>query len=307
MKRAKNIAAISVILVLSLILVSAVSTFGNLFQPEINNQVCENECMVPDNLGDNETEIIFPSFGNETSLQDILLGLGYVVNTSDNQSQAQVWNTTYDAVLEVKFLGKVAAANQAFGYYLDHDTSNFTVIFEAGDHPNYTAQIANVNDAFQINIPAGSSFGFAMDSFYGGSVIYYTENEFNPENKDHALVYDFCNEFVVAFENSGGEPDYQDIIVSVKLLECNQQCIDKDNDSVCDNIDECLDSQGEVDENGCDVDQFCSFFGCGYDCLYADWKDDEEGRAYDCTVVIKHQNGIPVGPECVAVRQFCPA
>jgi hypothetical protein len=295
MKGAKGAVIIFFVLALSLAIISAMP-------------ICKDECLIPDNLGDNETEIIYPSFGNEISLQDIFKSLDYIFNTSTDQSQAQVWHTNNNTILEIKFLGKVSASNQTFGYYLDNDPSNFTAIFEAGNHPNYTAPVANINDTFLIEIPVGETLGFAMDSFYGDSVVYYTENDFNPGNKDHALVYDFfCNGFIIAFENSGGEPDYQDLIVSVNLVECSNKCIDKDKDGVCDDVDECLDSNGEVDENGCDVDQFCSFFGCGYDCLYADWNNDERGRAYDCTVIIKHQNGIPVGPVCVAVRQFCPA
>ncbi|HLD98599.1 MAG TPA: hypothetical protein VI815_04700 [Candidatus Nanoarchaeia archaeon] len=265
--------------------------------------VCEYDCMVPDTLGDVETEIIFPSFGNETNLKTILESQGYFFNTTNDQSNIQVWNITSDAIIEIKVLGKVAAANQAFGYYLNHNTSTFTPIFEAGDHPLYNVPLSPGNDTYQISVNAGEVLGFAMDSFYGNSVIYYTENEFNPGQKDHAVMFDLCNEFIIGFENSGNEPDYQDLIVSVKLIECNQVCEDKDNDGVCDEEDYCPNSMPNepIDSYGCDIFQFCEGFSCGPDCLRADWLSNEPSDRYprDCKVVLTHNNGIPQQPKCV--------
>jgi len=99
---------------------------------------------------------------------------------------------------------------------------------------------------------------------------------------------------------------------------CDSQCQtisecedDEDNDGVCDPEDECPDSKpGEiVDEDGCDIYQFCTIRSCGYDCLEADWFGDEQNttRPRDCTVVIPLKNGVESQPICVPTVLECSA
>lgn len=86
------------------------------------------------------------------------------------------------------------------------------------------------------------------------------------------------------------------------LQECAASCPDADGDGVCDTDDECPDSDPNepVDEDGCDIFQFCEQRVCGYDCYTADWMDNEnEQFPNDCTVVIRHSNGLPQQPVCV--------
>ncbi len=92
---------------------------------------------------------------------------------------------------------------------------------------------------------------------------------------------------------------------------CKIECKDKDKDSVCDSNDNCPDSKpGEpVDENGCDIFQFCGQLICGFNCLEADWKNNEPGIKFphDCTVVVPLKNGVESQPICVPTKftSFC--
>ena len=79
-------------------------------------------------------------------------------------------------------------------------------------------------------------------------------------------------------------------------------CPDKDHDGVCDTDDNCDDSKlGEpIDENGCDILQFCSKFSCGFDCLKADFLDNENVTyPQDCTIGVVEREGKLLQPICV--------
>ena len=83
---------------------------------------------------------------------------------------------------------------------------------------------------------------------------------------------------------------------------------DKDDDGVADCFDYCPKSKPNepVDQNGCDIFQFCESKSCGYDCFYADWKNNEPNTKYpyDCTVVVVLRNGkevtFPINEQGVA-------
>lgn len=88
------------------------------------------------------------------------------------------------------------------------------------------------------------------------------------------------------------------------ICEIELQCEkDRDRDNVCDNVDLCLNSkQGEeVDQNGCDIFQFCGKASCGLDCFSMDFKNNEPEKQFpqDCKVIIPLKNGQPSQPVCV--------
>jgi hypothetical protein len=188
---------------------------------------CDYGCLIPDSLNDTTKEIINPSFGNEPSLQHILnKSFGYNVSVVNDQTNIQVWHVLKTTTFEIKYLGKVAAASQVFGYYLNGNKSTFIPLFEAGDNPFFNETIANVNDTFFITVLAGNTIGFSMDS-YGesrGRHRYYTENNLNLDLRDHVIVIDLCAEFLLGFENAGEESDFQDLVVSVKPVKCESLC-----------------------------------------------------------------------------------
>ncbi|MFA5992368.1 MAG: putative metal-binding motif-containing protein [Candidatus Pacearchaeota archaeon] len=76
---------------------------------------------------------------------------------------------------------------------------------------------------------------------------------------------------------------------------------DQDGDGVADCFDHCPNSTSTepVDQEGCDPFQFCSQFSCGFDCLYADWKLNEQQEIFphDCVSAIVEREGTLV-PEC---------
>lgn len=90
----------------------------------------------------------------------------------------------------------------------------------------------------------------------------------------------------------------------------DNNCLDEDNDSICDKDDLCLDSlPGEpVDENGCDAFQFCEKFYCSMNCFSADFIPIGESPEFvnprDCTVVLIYNEG-QIEPRCVPLECGC--
>ncbi len=333
----------------------------------IEPTTCDHECFTPNSLNDNTKENITTHPG-EDNLQEFLDSHGYSINATKDQTNTQLWHASDDVVLEITFIGGQAVERHAFGYYLNSDSSTFVPIFEDSDNPLYNKPIANEGDTFTVTINGSNTVGFAIDSWNGTSTtrMHLTENLLNFDFKDRVLVYDLCDEFILAFENTYSDFDYQDLVVSVKLISCGSQtfcgnevveefeqcddgnqnnydscrndctlpicgdgtvdgneqcddgntnngdgcnhkcviekeCIDADKDEVCDNVDECPDSLPgeEVDEDGCDIFQFCSGRICGPDCSSADWLDNEEEDPRDCKVILPLSNGIIQSPRCV--------
>jgi len=86
------------------------------------------------------------------------------------------------------------------------------------------------------------------------------------------------------------------------IIERTDDCKDLDNDGVCMKFDHCPNSKANepVDNNGCDIFQFCGSLSCGFSCFEADWKNNEDVRfPHDCTVVIPLNNGVEQQPICV--------
>ncbi|MBU0907842.1 MAG: VWA domain-containing protein [Nanoarchaeota archaeon] len=83
----------------------------------------------------------------------------------------------------------------------------------------------------------------------------------------------------------------------------NKPCEDDDGDGVCNEDDSCPDSmQNEpVDEDGCDIFQFCSQYSCGLGCFEADWRSNEPNVRFphDCMTVVQLNNGMLQNPICV--------
>ena len=191
-------------------------------------------CYAPNNLGDTTAENIEIHSG--LSLQQILdayaASQGYPsIDAVNDQTNTQVWEALGEATLEVKFVEEQGQANAELGWY-DVSTGTFNSIF--------TEATASKGDTFTVTIPRGSTIGFSLDSTgYNPEYVTYTENSRNPTNKksqDTVLVYaPLDDEFILAFEDlggvaTGGDFDYNDFIVSVKILDC-QACTDSDNDS----------------------------------------------------------------------------
>lgn len=85
---------------------------------------------------------------------------------------------------------------------------------------------------------------------------------------------------------------------------------DSDGDGVADCFDDCPNStSGEpVDQEGCDPFQFCGQFSCGLNCIYADWRFNEQSTMFphDCIIVVV-ENEATLIPKCYPTEfsEFC--
>ncbi|HLC96982.1 MAG TPA: DUF4215 domain-containing protein [Candidatus Nanoarchaeia archaeon] len=93
---------------------------------------------------------------------------------------------------------------------------------------------------------------------------------------------------------------------------CTANCVDSDNDTVCDPSDNCPDSEPRepVNVQGCDPWQFCETAYCGLDCFAKDFiaiGDISENTTtpYDCTVVLLEAEGSFI-PACVPLECQAP-
>ncbi|MFH0859452.1 MAG: DUF4215 domain-containing protein, partial [Patescibacteria group bacterium] len=179
---------------------------------------CEYGCFTPDSLGDTQSETVIN--GSEKTLQETLTDLGYVVDVNNDQTNIQVWHTTDSAELEITYLGGFADNRHVFGYYLNNDPLTFVGMFEHNDHPLYSLPIANQGDKFTITINSGNVVGFAIDDYSVSSQKHFTENSLNGSSLDRVLVFDFCDEFVLTFNDFYNDLDYQDTIVGIKVTTC---------------------------------------------------------------------------------------
>jgi hypothetical protein len=83
---------------------------------------------------------------------------------------------------------------------------------------------------------------------------------------------------------------------------------DSDNDGVEDAYDRCPNSKPNefVDQNGCDMFQFCNQLSCGLSCSKLDFLGDEVNKSYpnDCIVALMENEGT-LFPKCVPTRLGC--
>src|SRR3989344_873056 len=135
-------------------------------------------------------------------------------------------------------------------------------------------------------------------------------NQVNKDACDNSCQFTICGDGIRQLPNTQGQYEECDDGNNNDNDACSNsctanECIDLDQDEVCDHEDICLDSDpGEpVDSMGCDIFQFCMTKGlsCGYECFYADWKNNEPNEQFprDCTVVVPLKNGIESQPICV--------
>jgi hypothetical protein len=182
----------------------------------------EYECFIPMNQNSPDDDPINFNSG-ETPLQTILDDEGYTINVTTDQTDNELWSVISEVEIEVLFIDKIAANKNAFGYYFEGDIGSFVPLFEVGNHPNFSAPQANNGDTFNVMINTDKKIGFAIHTFSNQDNAWYTENNLNSDNADHAVVYDLTDEFVIGFEDlpdNVWDYDYQDMVVSVKRLQC---------------------------------------------------------------------------------------
>ncbi len=181
-------------------------------------------CLVPDSLDDAQAETIKSS--GEKNLQTFLDDNGYSLNVNDDQTNIQIWQASKDVELEITYIGGVFSYPHAFGYYLNGNDGDFIPLFQDFLYLKYEAvPIASSGDTFTINLDAGDEIAFAIDvkGSFNDSGLISTENSVNPLSRDHTVIYNLGDEFVLGFEDTFRDWDFQDIIVSVKVVKCRSE------------------------------------------------------------------------------------
>jgi hypothetical protein len=192
--------------------------------PDEPEEPTPSACFLPDALGDIDNEVINDS--GEPTLNEILNETGtasdtfheynYGIDVTNDQKQFQLWQTGKSATLEVEVLldDQFALYDNAFGYYTNGDIDTFS-----------TTTDSTTGDTATVTVAASSSIGFAIEATTpsGETYRWTTENALNGGD-DHVVVYQIAdNEYIVAFEDEQnlGDRDYQDLVVRVKMTNCD--------------------------------------------------------------------------------------
>ncbi|MEK7669155.1 MAG: immunoglobulin-like domain-containing protein [Patescibacteria group bacterium] len=195
------------------------------------------QCLIPDSLGDSSIITIGQSSSVEKTLQQILNDAGYVNNVNSEQKGYQTWNTTNSSTtIEIEFVdqGEGTANGNVFGYYTNGDKSTFIPLFRTNNNinPTYTdLPVFSKGQKITLNILDASSLSFVIVSQAQNSLeMFSTEINKNNDSKDHVIAYNaktssgfIPNTYILAFEDLSflGDADYNDVVVSVKVLSCN--------------------------------------------------------------------------------------
>jgi len=185
-------------------------------------------CITPDELGDTQQENIKHGYGVNDDLQKLLDSYGYAINATEDQTNDQIWHIGADTVnIQIELVGKGAAENSnVFGYYLNGSASNFTPLFQMGNHSIYHVPVFTHGQKINITIKNAQDIGFGINSENKNQTqryLYLTQNSPNPDSKDHAVVFDLCNNtYMIGFEDlyNLGDSDYEDLVVIVKVINC---------------------------------------------------------------------------------------
>ncbi len=231
----------------ALIMILTILTATSFNSPQINVKAqepigscnCDYECIFPDNLTDKTTETMTGDLEGELhnySYYDLSS-----IDTTDNQTQTQLWNIDSDVThisLEFEFIGMEAGHSNVLGYYLDSDPSTWVGIFEiegsdGHNHSNYDLPVfsdGNIGDKISIdNIPVkeNNTIGFGIDTENGSIYKQFTENDLNPNKNDRALVFELCDNnygkiYVLCFEDlrDDSHKDFNDALVLIRVTEC---------------------------------------------------------------------------------------
>lgn len=182
---------------------------------------CEN-AFVPSTLYDTTSENIYHD--GEDRLQKILDDAGYNIDVDSDQTNIQVWNTLKDVKLEITYIKTISSYRHEFGYYFGMEAEEMYDIFTDDET---VLNHAVPGDSFTVEIDSDEILGFYSESIRDDGMVYFTDNALNIDEKDRVVVYDLGDEFILAFED-WVDFDYQDLVVSVKVI-CDDED-DEDND-----------------------------------------------------------------------------
>jgi len=241
----------------------------------------QDGCIQTNDFGDSQVEVL--SHDHEITLEELLESRNYIIDVSGDQTQMQTFTTHNEIETEFRVLKMVAAYPAVFGYYTNGDVNSFVPLFESADHPDYNLPIIYNGDTFRAEFPENTEVAFAIDVLgsFNDSGFIYSENSLNNESKDHVLIYDASrqntnSEFILAFEDTFQDWDYQDLVVVVKRTRCGPE-----QEPICGNN---VREQGEQCDDGNNVDDdmcsnFCTINAyCGDGNMNQGWEECDDGN-----------------------------
>jgi len=149
----------------------------------------------------------------EPSLQELLDSLGYTIDVVNDELGWEVFYTAPGSQAAM-ILEQVAASatSASSGWYDAADSSDKHELFVAGDE---------AGDSTIFIIENADSIGFYMTPNLVDYESWYTQNIYNNDGFDHALLFPTGNphEYIVAFEDlqDGGDADYNDLVIRVRF------------------------------------------------------------------------------------------
>ena len=236
---------------------------------DVYNKTTTPSCIV-DGLCSNSTSNLFVKDCGEPSSSLICIGNNITnISTSRGCSSASCFNNTIQTTVKQCQVG-----NTTIKYCLGNASITNTTIFSGCSSASCINQTQQTELSCQFGCIAGEC-----------------------QNQT-----EFCGDGIV--QSGIGEqcepPNSESCDSQCQFTECPN--IDSDNDGVLDCDDMCPDSKPNepVDENGCDIFQFCSKSSCGWDCFEADFLDNEDVQyPKDCTIGVVEKEGKLQQPICI--------
>jgi hypothetical protein len=149
----------------------------------------------------------------EPSLQELLDSLGYTIDVANDELGWEAFCAAPGSQVAM-ILEQVAASatSASSGWYDAADSAAKYELFAPGD---------SAGDSTVFIIENADSIGFYMTPNLTGYESWYTQNMYNNDGFDHALIFPTSNahEYIIAFEDlkDGGDADYNDLIFRVRF------------------------------------------------------------------------------------------
>ena len=196
-----------------------------------------------------------------------------------------------------------------FGY---NNPNNFTVNLSIGNENKFTPAPQNQGQPTLFDpgrTPYYPNAHFSVD-FDGSNLVWSLNGKTSTASQSSTRCPAFCGNSII----EAGEPcdDGNNETGDGCDAQCQIECDDADQDNVCDDVDDCKNSNSPVNENGCDHMQFCNSFSCSPECFVAEFEPNGDVAYVDqfemgCKLVSHESNGIPQRPICVPQEyNYCP-
>ena len=193
-----------------------------------------------------------PGLTNLSALQGYFNGVPQTIDVYNDQNGAAIWTTTASENSHFTIMLEAAAwaGTNKFGIYNDGDTSTLFEVFGGSDQVEYHAtasfnsgspgilvvnvfdNIANLLRSMTYSGVDSSNFGFyldARDRRLDNSLLYFSEDDENPENTAQNLVYagtgSSTGAWWICFEDQArwvsSDSDFTDFVILAESINPN--------------------------------------------------------------------------------------